>query len=156
MKKPFKRIAVSSMILSLALMPSAFSADDNSHHHHPAPSAGDKASGANPLIEEMIKLDKVYHEIVSGVSLGDGARVHEALESMHGTMEKTHEGVQAGTVKLQKNAHRLAEFVKMDKNFHHDLKTLAHAAHKNDRKAMLSLTKKLLDGCVNCHRTFRK
>lgn len=156
MRKRLKKIAALSVLLSLALMASAFSADDNSRHHHPAPSSGDKASDANPLIEEMIKLDAVYHEIVSGVSLGDGARVHKAIESMHGAMEKTHEGVHEGTVQLQKNARRLAEFVKMDKNFHHDLETLAHAARKNDRKAMLSLTKKLLDGCVSCHRTFRK
>lgn len=144
------------MMLAVVSLPIALSAQD-SHHHHPGPSAiDDKASTQNPLIEEMIMLDSVFRDVVSGVSLGDGHKVHEALEKMHGTMEKTHEGVDKGTVKLQKNAHRLEEFVKMDKAFHADLEKLAHAAHMNERNTMLSLTKNLLDGCVSCHQTFRK
>ena len=89
------------------------------------------------------------------MSLGDGQRVHHALHSMHGTMEKTHEGVHRGTVKIPKNADKLDTFVKMDTDFHGDLEKLAAAASKNDQRAMVSLTKGLLDGCVNCHRMFR-
>lgn len=111
---------------------------------------------ANPLIEEMISLDRVFQGVVSGVSLGDGRRVHDALHAMHGTMEKTHAGVESGTVKLQKNADKLNEFVRLDKDFHADLERLAVAAHGNDWDRMLTLTKKLMDGCVNCHRQFRK
>lgn len=48
------------------------------------------------------------------------------------------------------------EFVEMDKGFHSDLEALAHAAHMNNRKGMLDLTRKLLEGCVSCHQTFRK
>lgn len=155
-KRIVKKITGILMMLAVASLPIALSAQD-SHHHHPAPSAAnDTASTQNPLIEEMAKLDNVFRDVVSGVSLGDGHKVHEALEKMHGTMEKTHEGVDKGTVKLQKNAHRLEEFVKMDKAFHADLERLAHAAHKNERKTMLSLTKNLLEGCVSCHQTFRK
>lgn len=155
-KRIAKKITGILMMLAVASLPIALSAQD-SHHHHPGPSAAnDKASTQNPLIEEMAKLDNVFRDVVSGVSLGDGHKVHEALEKMHGTMEKTHEGVDKGTVKLQKNAHRLEEFVKMDKAFHSDLERLAHAAHKNERKTMLSLTKNLLDGCVSCHQIFRK
>jgi cytochrome c556 len=109
----------------------------------------------NPLIEEMTKLDTVFREVVSGVSLGDGARVHKALETMHGTMEKTHEGMHHGTVKVPKNAARVKEFVDLDKKFHARLESLSAAAHQNDQQAMLKLTKELLDGCVQCHRTFR-
>lgn len=155
-KRIVKKITGILMMLAVASLPIALSAQD-SHHHHPGPSAAnDKASTQNPLIEEMTKLDSVFRDVVSGVSLGDGHKVHEALEKMHGTMEKTHEGVDKGTVKLQKNAHRLEEFVKMDKAFHADLERLAHAAHKNERKTMLSLTKNLLESCVSCHQTFRK
>jgi cytochrome c556 len=92
---------------------------------------------------------------VSGVSLGDGARVHKALDAMHGTMEKTHEGMHHGTVKVPKNAARVKEFVDLDKQFHARLESLSAAAHRNDQQAMLKLTKDLLDGCVQCHRTFR-
>jgi cytochrome c556 len=74
---------------------------------------------------------------------------------MHGAMEKTHEGVHEGAVRIPKNADRVQEFVKMDKQFHKDLESLAGAAGKNDKKAMLDLTKKLLDGCVSCHEGFR-
>jgi cytochrome c556 len=112
--------------------------------------------GGNPLIEEMVTLDAVFRDVVSGVALSDGRRVHEALEKMHGTMEKTHEGVKHGTVTLKKNANRMSEFVEQDKQFHGKLDDLAKAAHKNDGSAMLSLTKELLDRCVKCHRDFRK
>lgn len=110
----------------------------------------------NPLIEEMLSLDRVFREVVSGVSLGDGSRVHDALHAMHGTMEKTHEGVSSGSVKIPKNADRIEDFVRLDKDFHADLERLAVAAHGNDWEKMLSLTKTLMDGCVNCHCQFRK
>lgn len=114
-----------------------------------------KGASANPLIEEMQVLDGVYREVVSAVSLGDGERVEHALHSMHGTMEKTHEGVHHGTVKLTKNADKLETFVKMDKEFHGKLEKLAAAAKKNDQQGMLALSKGLLDGCVKCHGMFR-
>ncbi len=113
------------------------------------------AMSGNPLVEEMIKLDSAFHEIVSGVVLGDGERVYRAVESVHGTMERTHEGIHEGTVKLPKNAGRMREFVTMDKYFHAGLEKLAGAAKKNDQQSMLKLTKELLNRCVRCHRMFR-
>jgi hypothetical protein len=112
--------------------------------------------GANPLVEEMQLLDKAFQEIVSAVALGDGQRVRKALEPLQGVMEKTHEGVQSGTVNIPRKPHRVKEFIKLDKKFHTGLEALEHAAQKNNQQKMLSLTKKLLDECVNCHRTFRK
>lgn len=85
-------------------------------------------------------------EVVSAVSLGDGASVQKALESMHGTMEKTHEGVHSGSVKIPRNSDRVNDFVQMDKEFHGNLEALAQAAHANDQQGMLALTKELLDG----------
>ncbi|MFO0753788.1 MAG: hypothetical protein U0411_10755 [Thermodesulfovibrionales bacterium] len=120
------------------------------------PSAGHDHTGPNPLLEEMILLDATFREVVSAVALGDGARVGKALHAMHGTMEKTHKGVREGSVVIHKNAGRMNEFVAMDKDFHNTLDALAESAHRNDGKKMLSLTKKLLDGCVQCHQTFRK
>lgn len=153
-KKTSIKLAAIFIILSFAALPAILSAGQNvhSHSHHEKSSH----SGTNPLIEEMIILDNVFREVVSAVSLGDGEKVHKALHHMHGTMEKTHEGVHAGKVKIPKNAHRVDEFVKLDKEFHGNLEALAHAAHKNNQTEMLSLTKKLLEGCVNCHQTFRK
>lgn len=148
-----KRVAITVVILSFAVLPVFLSAGQKHHHSQ---DGKEVHSGTNPLIEEMVILDGAFREVVSAVAMGDGERAHKALESMHGTMEKTHEGVIAGAVKIPKNAHRAKEFVKMDKEFHKNLEALAHASHKNKQKLMLSLTKKLLDGCVNCHQTFRK
>lgn len=141
------------VVLSLMVLPVLVAGQE--HHMHDTATSSSGLSG-NPLIDEMVKLDAVFRDIVSGVSLGDGARVHQALEAMHGTMEKTHEGVHHGTVKIPKNAARVKEFVDLDKKFHARLETLSEAAHKNDQQAMLKLTKELLDNCVQCHRTFRK
>jgi len=140
------------VVLSLLMLPAVVGGRE--HHVHDAATAP-ASTGNNPLIEEMVKLDAVFREVVSGVALGDGARVHQALEAMHGAMEKTHEGVHHGTVKIPKNSGRVKEFVELDRKFHAKLDTLAAAAHKNDQQAMLKLTKELLDGCVQCHRTFR-
>jgi len=124
-------------------------------HSYGSPTAAAHQSGANPLIEEMMTLDSAYREVVSAVALGDSARVHKALESMHGTMEKTHEGVHTGTVTIPRNAARIKDFVKMDEAFHEKLESLARAALRNNQKEMLRTTKLLLDGCVQCHQMFR-
>lgn len=142
------------MVMSLTLTAAASDKHEEKGHMHEHGSAS-KSSVANPLIEEMRLLDTVYRDVVSAVSLGDGERVYHALHSMHGTMEKTHEGVHHGTVKLTKNADKLETFVKMDKGFHGELDKLATAAKKNDQQAMLTISKGLLDGCVNCHVMFR-
>ena len=152
-----KNGTVMSLAIGLAttvfLALTAFAGSDHNEKHH---ADGQKHEhGGNPLIEEMVALDAVFRDVVSGVAMSDGNRVHGALEKMHGTMEKTHEGVKHGTVTLKKNANRLNEFVEQDKQFHGKLEDLARAAHKNDGNAMLSLTKDLLDRCVKCHRDFR-
>lgn len=147
---------VVSALISFAAAFTAVAAEEHKHggmHDHGAAAA--KQDGGNPLIEEMQILDSAYREVVSAVSVGDGKRVYEALHSMHGTMEKTHEGVHHGTVKLKKNAAKLETFVKMDKEFHNELEKLADAAQKNDQQKMLVITKGLLDGCVKCHQMFR-
>lgn len=148
-----KRGFSSAFVLFLMVLPAYVSGQENPGQNTAAVPAG---HSDNPLLEEMVKLDVVFREVVSGVSLGEGARVHQALEAMHGTMEKTHEGVHHGTVNVPKNAARVKEFVDLDKEFHAKLETLSQAAQQNDQLAMLKLTKELLDRCVQCHRTFRK
>jgi cytochrome c556 len=71
-------------------------------------------------------------------------------------MEKTHEGVHAGTVTLRKNNDRMKEFVRMDTKFHEKLEALAQAGEQNNQKKMLDLTKQILDRCVQCHQMFRQ
>ena len=153
-----RNTTVMSLAMGLAitvfLALAAFAGSDHDEKHHA--DGHNHEYGGNPLIEEMVALDAVFRDVVSGVAMGDGHRVHEALEKMHGTMEKTHAGVKHGTVSLKKNADRMTEFVEQDKQFHGKLEDLAKAAHKNEGSAMLTLTKELLDRCVKCHRDFRK
>jgi cytochrome c556 len=150
--KMFKMIAVLAGLSCLLGLTPVLSAEEYPGHENAKQGAD---AGANPLIEEMVKLDAVFREVVSGVALDDADRVRKAVESMHGSMEKTHQGVHRGTVKITKNADRIEDFVKLDRQFHADLEKLEAAAGKNDRTAMMRLTKKLLDQCVTCHRGFR-
>lgn len=113
-------------------------------------------SAASPLLEEMTALDAAFREIVSAVALNDTEKVHGAIESLHGAMEKTHEGMHAGTVTLPKNAARSKEFIERDEKFHEKLDALDRATRRNNQREMLRITKQLLDGCVQCHQTFRK
>lgn len=145
-----KTVIVSALFISF----SPFAANSADHSQHKA-AKNAASSGSGALVEEMKALDAVFREVVSAVALGDGHRVHQALETMHGRMEKTREALHAGEVKLRKNASKAAEFEKMDKAFHADLESLATAAHKGDQKNMTAVTKKLLDGCVSCHNQFR-
>lgn len=135
------------LLVSFAALPTSLSFG--------ADSGAGISSGQTPLIREMGILDTAFREIVSAVAVGDWARVAMAIESMRGTMEKTHEGVHTGTVKIPRNAGREKEFVRFDRGFHRDLEKLGNAATANKKKKMLSLTKKLLDGCVRCHAIFK-
>lgn len=146
MKSTWIFALISALVLAAATL--AVSAE---HRHH---AAADHA-GQNALVEEMRKLDAAFREIVSAVALGDGHRVHSAIETLHGAMEKTQDALQHGEVKLRKNAQDVKVFEKMDSDFHKDLESLAAAAHKNDTRRMSELTKKLLDGCVSCHKSFK-
>lgn len=110
----------------------------------------------NPLIEEMRQLDSSFKEIVSAVGVGDGGRVHKAIEAMHGRMERTQEALHSGEVKVPKNPGRIREFIALDREFHLNLERLAHSAEADNRPKMLLYTKKLMDGCVKCHSIFKK
>jgi cytochrome c556 len=126
---------------------------DNNAIHSPSPST---SAAPNPLIEEMLTLDSVFRNIVSAVALTDAEKIQKAMVPLHGAMEKTHEGIHAGTVTLPKNAARIGEFVERDRKFHDMLEALDRAAGHNHQQEMLRITKQLLDGCVQCHRMFRK
>lgn len=154
MKRSFTKSAAISVFASCIMTAGfLFAGQDVNEHSHQEKQI---PQGENPLMEEMIILDGVFREVVSAVALGDGKRVLTTLESMHGTMEKTHEGVHSGLVKIPRNSDRVNEFVQRDKEFHANLEGLADAARTDNQKEMLSLTKKLLDGCVHCHQIFRK
>lgn len=146
MKNTWIFAVISALVLAAATI--AVSAE---HRHQ---SAADH-KGPNALVEEMRRLDKAFHEIVSGVALNDSRRVRAAIESLHGAFAKTQDALSHGEAKLRKNAQDAKVFERMDRDFHKDLESLAHAAEKNDGKRMNELTKKLLDGCVSCHKSFR-
>jgi len=147
-------VALFTALLLFAGLPALVCAGhDNNAGRSPSPPT---TAAPNPLIEEMLILDSVFRDIVSAVALADAKKVQKAMEPMHGAMEKTHEGIHAGTVTLPKNAARLNEFVERDSKFHEMLEALDRAAGHSHQQEMLRITKQLLDGCVQCHRTFRK
>jgi len=103
----------------------------------------------------MQTLDHAFRDIISAVALSDTAKVHASLQPILGAMEKTREGMHSGAVVLPKNASRIKEFLEKDNKFHEKLDALDRAARRNNLREMLRITKQLLDGCVQCHQTFR-
>jgi cytochrome c556 len=73
---------------------------------------------------------------------------------MHGKMEKDPGGSPRVRYRSEERL-KVAEFERMDKEFHANLESLARAAQKSDGQKMTVLTKKLLDGCTSCHSRFR-
>ena len=154
MRYTTRHLILFSALLFFAGVPQLAFSQHPAHAPHPM-HATTVQSGTNPLIEEMMTLDRAFRDIVSAVSLGETDAVHKVIESMHGAMEKTHEGVSVGTVTLRKNADRATEFKTMDLAFHAKLEALDRAAHHKNQKEMLRITKLLLEGCVQCHTKFR-
>jgi len=154
MRYTTRHLILLSAMLLLAVIPTSAFSQHPTHSPH-SQHATTVQPGSNPLIEEMMALDRSYRDIVSAVSLGDTDAVHKALEPLHGTMEKTHEGLHAGAVTVRKNADRITEFKTMDIAFHAKLEALDRAAHHKNQKEMLRITKQLLEGCVQCHTKFR-
>lgn len=114
------------------------------------------AVGDNPILDEMVIVDKAFREIVSAVAVGSGPKVLRALQPLHAASEKTYDDLHSGALTLPKNEKNISEFVNMDEKFHHHIEKLAEAAHKDNKDTMLSITKKLMDACVNCHKTFKQ
>ncbi len=104
----------------------------------------------------MMTHDSAFGKIVSAVALGDSDKVHKAILSMHGTMDKTLEGVRTRTVTLPKNSTRIPEFIDMDLKFRAKLEALDRAARHNNQREMQRITNMLLAACVKCHQTFRQ
>lgn len=148
-------LLVAAVVTAAALGAATVIAGEHKHGHASGTQETVEA-GASPLVREMVHLDRAFREIVSAVAVGDGERVHAAIETMHGMKEATQEGVHKGEVHLRKNADRLDEFVALDNEFHHGLERLARSAERGNQDEMLAATKNLLDGCVACHRTFRE
>lgn len=121
------------------------------------PSRNHKSSqGANSFIDEMILIDSVMREVVSAVAVGEGARVTKTLQPMLKAAENTEEAFRSGAIKLSKNGDRAEDFLRRDAAFHSTIQALDRAGRRNDREAMLEITKQLLQGCVSCHMTFRE
>lgn len=112
----------------------------------------------NPLLVEMMMLNKAYRDIVSAVAIEDSPAIVKAIEGLEASAvaKMTEEGLETGKIKTPKNPDKLKEFKRMDAEFHKNLGALAAAAKENKQPKIRLLTKKLLDGCVKCHSQFRK
>ncbi len=109
----------------------------------------------NPLSAEMGLLNEAFKGLVEGIILNRWDKIEEPFHAVHMAKQKTHEALHHKQVFLPKNTNKVAEFVKMDETFHHDLEKMLGAVKKKDQKESLRLTHKLLDQCVACHNMFR-
>jgi cytochrome c556 len=151
MKYVFQMMVCFSALLLFVGFPSRLCYGNDENHVK-----GSQAPASNPLIEEMRTLDSAFRDIVSAVAIDDTVKVQAALQSVtDSSMEKTHEGMIAGTVILPKNMSRRKEFIERDKKFHEKLAALDRAARRNNQREMLRITKQLLDWCVQCHQRFK-
>lgn len=155
MRKSFYgKLLIVLTVLLFAGTPLIFSAGPATHPNESQSAA--PGAEASALVKKMLILDNAFREVVSAVAVGNGERVDKALQTMQEIMEKVQEGVHEGKLRIPKNAHREILFLQMDMELHEDIEELAEAGKNKDREKMLALTKKLLEGCLNCHREFRK
>lgn len=112
----------------------------------------------NPLLVEMMLLNKAYRDIVSAVAIEDSPAIIKAIEGLesHQAVQATTNALKDGKIKTPKNPDKMKEFKRMDNEFHSSLKALLEAAKADKQPKIRTITKKLLDGCVKCHEQFRK
>lgn len=109
----------------------------------------------NPLLAEMGLLNEAFKGLIEGIILNRWDKIEEPFHAVHMAKQKTHEALHHKQVFLPKNTNKVAEFVKMDEAFHHDLEKMLGAVKKKDQKEALRLTHKLMDQCVACHNMYR-
>lgn len=108
--------------------------------------------------EKMIRLNRAFRDITTAVVVGDGERVEKVIESLNstGVMEKSRDAIQEGRITLKKNPEKIQEFIQFDLELQQNLSALLQSAKSDNGQKMASITKKLIDNCVNCHTLFKK
>ena len=121
-----------------------------------APVAANAAE--NPLLVEMMLVNKAFRDIVSAVALEDSPAIVKAIEGLEASAAEkaTAKAIKAGSIKTPKNPDKMREFKRMDDEFHDNMEALLKAAKADKQPKIRTFTKKLLDGCVKCHAQFRK
>jgi cytochrome c556 len=154
MKNPFRKMSLVFFLLCFSGFPIHVLSGQESGLLSPGNPS--KTTGPNFLIEEMLSLDNTFRNIVSAVALCNGEKVRQAVAATHISMERTREGLRAGTVTLPKNSSRTKDFIEMNRTFYDKLVALDRAARHNNQREMQRITTLLLSACVQCHQTFRK
>ena len=120
------------------------------HGHAPlAPVTG------NPLRDEMLDLQAAFHTLNEGVILGRTDDVEEAFHKVHARRMATEAALEAGTLRLPRNADKLEAFVERDRAFHTLLESTLKAAAANDQPQLRARSSELMDACVSCHAEYR-
>ena len=119
---------------------------------------GAEAPGSGSLLQrEMLALDSAFKVAVDAVVLNEPGRIGPAFHPLSEIRKEVERAVRGGAViVLPRNQKRFREFVRLDNKFHRELELLVTAARKNNMGAVQRQTHRLLDGCVRCHRIFRK
>jgi cytochrome c556 len=109
----------------------------------------------NPLKTEMQALDSAFKNLITSLVLNNLSAIEEPFHEVHKAKHKTEEAIERKEIVLPKNSDKIAEFTKIDHQFHHQLEILIKASRKGDLKEVQKATHTLLDACIHCHTKFR-
>jgi len=109
----------------------------------------------NPLKTEMQVLDNAFKNLITSIVLNNLSAIEEPFHEVHKAKHKTEEALERKEIVLPKNNDKVAEFIKIDHEFHHQLEVLIKASGKGDLKKVQKVTHELLDTCIQCHTKFR-
>lgn len=109
----------------------------------------------SPVKIEMRLLNDAYMNLIEALVLNSPDIIEDPFSQVHGARANTEKAIEKGHLKLPKNNDKMKQFVEFDEQFHDRLETLIEAAGKKDMEKVRAVTHKLLDGCVQCHNTFR-
>ena len=142
-------IAVLSVLLQAAVL---FAASEEISNMPPEKKL---ANADIPIVSSMKVADQSIREVASAVIVGDSKRVLAAIEPVYGMMDLVYAAVTSGSVKLNRNAEKKAEFRGLKEGFQANLIKLRDSAKNNKWDEMATRTHGLIDNCIICHQQFK-
>ncbi|MGM0577101.1 MAG: cytochrome c [Myxococcota bacterium] len=109
----------------------------------------------NAVQQEMRLLDDAMGEILTLIANDALHGIPERLERVHPARQLTATAIEQGVYAPPARSDDVEGFVDRDDAFHEDLKALLQAAKKDDLEAATDAYQGLVEGCTDCHTTYR-
>ncbi len=140
--------------------PGAAGAHGSHDHDTTTPATGPSATPSeakwtNPVQHEMQLLAIAMRTSLDAIANDQLAAIPAAIAEVHPAKSKTEAALEAGSYRPPHNADKMAEFARLDGQFHERLVALVSAAKQNDARAAAAAYGLLVRGCVDCHSTYR-